>query len=160
MCTKPLTLDGKKLDIKTHLILVNIKDKIYLLLSKGVIRKALANFNSTNPEKMAVLTSIKTQSQSFKYKKHAEYSVNSLNYIISIFTSRKESDESLKINNPKTEGEFFKKIQEKIENKIKAECLHSSIINDTIKEISEEFLKTTEMFNKVHAVNSQNVEYL
>ena len=160
MRVNPITLDNKKLDLKTHLITLNVKDRLYLLLSKGVIRKGLANFTSKSTDRLAVLSSIKAQSQSFKYKKHSEYSVNSLNYIMSIFTSRKQSNKGKSVNTPENEGDFFKRIQNLIALQIEKNLTGKGIIKENAVKVSDEAYKAKEVFQKAYAMSNNNVSLI
>ena len=154
----PLTLDNKKLDIKSQIITLSIKNKVYFLLSKGIIRKALISFNNANPEKLSVLTAIKLQSQSFKYKKHAEASVNSINYMISILNSRAKSSEVMKKNMPESAGELVNRIKELVFGQIREKVLVNETFNCTLDLIKKAESEAKEVFKDVKWDTRENVK--
>lgn len=134
----PVRLDGKKLDIKSKLIVLSVQGKIYFLLDKGVVRKALENFDASRPKKLGVLTSHRLQSQSFKFKKHAAYAINSFNYIVSLFQSRRQSADFRDKPIPQNEGQFFRKIQEAVFARIRNRILESGALETTLASLSQE----------------------
>lgn len=131
---------------------------MYFLLDKGVIRKALEKLDASNPKKLAVLTSLKLQNQSFKFKKHSENAVNSFNYIVSIFQSRSNSEELREKPVPGNEGHLFKRIKKAVFSRVKRRISGSCEIEKIVDSLSQEKSRAEEVLKGVERVATQKVK--
>ena len=161
----PFTIENKKLDLKCQCVVLNIKSKIYLLLDKGIFRKALEKLNPNKLSRFSLLNCISVQSLSFKFVRHSENAVNSLGYILEIANSRKkkaETTKSLGVFNDSNNSKGLQKEPTKQEDSSKLPE-NEDVLFDRLKTVLHQrilqkkqatTLKTT--LNRIKFLNAQN----
>ena len=105
MKANSLNCDLQKLDIKARFILLSFRSKIYVLFEKGYFRRAFERNLNDKITNLSVFTNLQIQSQNFKFKKHIENYVSSMDYILSLMKTRWSSSGGKTGNVQKNEGE-------------------------------------------------------
>lgn len=145
----PLTLDGYKLDVKARLIIMQIDRELHCLLDKGVFRRALNRFDLSVPEKLATLTSIRRQKQSFKYKKHDENAVGSWEYYLGLFRDRARCTETISTSLSEDVAHLFRQLQNLVFGRLSSQLANSAILKGTLQQVHSRAQKAHLLFADV-----------